>query len=337
MGNTPEVRFKTQEELEYWGGYFGARLRPYLAANRRQYRQGKTRTNYEPRLNVFDIRSQRLEVIEQSFGGRINRNSPGRTRDQNLHPKAQNEPGFTLQINRINDVLGLLEELQPSLVYGHEVTQTIIDFLVMKQERAANSPSAFQVTQETLAERETEDKEFIQKYDSAREEVFHVRRPLTIANVAGIFDATSVIYLSKSKKTGTHSPEYWLRGKMSMPLTHRPLLEAIQESYGGIILRGDAGDDQNTRIFLEFRGMENLRAIIEPISLHLRILRRQVELALAFMDFQNDINGGIRKTAGRRRRGNLAETLMRYSKHDIDLVTMTREGFYSEMYRLNNE
>ena len=69
---TPEAKYiTTNEQGQYWGGYFAANLRPYLIAHLKQraYDPDVVRTTYIPSLNVFDARRQRLDLLQQHFGG----------------------------------------------------------------------------------------------------------------------------------------------------------------------------------------------------------------------------------------------------------------------------
>lgn len=337
MVTTPEARLRTQEEREYWGGYFGANLRPYLIANNRRRAQDPNvvRTTYLPSLNVFDSRRQHLDLLQPHFGGTIRQNDTESGRSESTDHWAQRELGFTWKLSRIGDALRFLERVQPDLIYGYEVTQTIIDFLAIKQERMTNTPAGFNILKDMLEQRDEEDREAIGNYNLARAQLSTVRAPLTDPNIAGIADTATTIFLSREERGKII--EYFLRARISLPVTHRPLLQAVSEICGGDFVPENPGNQRNARMFLVIHGMQNLRKFLEPVSKHSKVLQEQAKLGLAFMDFQDDINGGLRKTSGRRRRGKLAETLAEYSKQDIDLVTITREGFYSEMYRLNSE
>lgn len=337
---TIQIGSRIPEQLEYWGGFFGEALRPNITREmrspRKTARNPVARTYYKPILHVFDRRRESLEYIKQNFGGAI-REQPQRVSPQDENPwRSLRDDGFYWELSKTNPIFLILTELQPYMISQEELIKVMIDFLIAKQQRVEEYRGSHVHMREEADDREAEEAEFSSRLIKARNNPHHVRLSLSPANIAGVLDASSAISISRAQRVRGYV-EYG--ASVEIHSDNNSILETISKPYSGLIYPVRYANPvvySEKRFYCSIGRSENIQRLLETTLPYLNLQRRQAEVALKFLDIQQTLTGGSAIEDRRHRRGDMAETLQRYSSPELDLITILREGFYSEIHRLNN-
>lgn len=339
---TPEARYiTTPEQVEYWGGFFGEALRPRIDRAIRQprptARNPMTRVYYGPRLQVFERRRDRLDYIERNFGGAVRQQSTTNRAQDILGFSA--EPGFFWILEATTPMLSLLEEVQSYMIAQSESVRVMIDFLSAKQNRLEEYRGLPHDRLRELAERRMEEEaEFYRQFREAQNSRHQLRLPLTPANIAGVLDISGSLSITRDERKTRRGIYYG--ASVNVHSDNTALLETLADLYNGSIFPIRYGTPpvySERRFYCDIRRDEEIKKLLETTLPYLNLQRRQAEIALKFINLQQELTVGSETTGWRGRRGDLVQSLQRHSTSSIKLVTMLREGFYSEMYRLNNE
>lgn len=330
----------TPEEWQYWGGFFGEALRPTIDRQthhpRSTARNPLSRVYYEPRLFVFDRRQTHLEHVRQNFGGRVKEQPPRSEFVVNDFGGFPRENGFQWRLDGTENILPLLRELQPYLISQYELVQIMVDFLSAKQERAELYRGSLENILELAESRENEEANFRNRFLEAKEGRYLVRTPLTAANKAGVLDASGAISIVRSERSDgktNYSPN------LEIHSDSQPLLEVFSDFHNGRVVparRVGSGYSERKFVYIITKS-DDIRTLLETTLPYLILQRRQAELVITFLDVQESLGGGSKPQGWRTRQGELSDVLDKYSNRSVDLVTILREGFYSDVYRLNHQ
>lgn len=331
MLRSPEVKYiTTTEQGEYWGGFFGESLRPAIIKDSQQ-----PRVYYKPRLYVFDRRITKLDFIKKNFGG-ITREQTSHI-DIDMKEIAQNfsnlGSGFMWTLSKTDSILSLLEELQPYMVSQQELVEIMIHFLSAKQQRREEYRAPKDYRSELADKREAEEGEFLRLFRLARGNRYTIKKPFSPANMAGILDSCSNISIRRSERSRGRT-EY--SAAMEIHSANVAILEAFGELYSGTIYPIKWSNPpifSDERFFCGISRSEDIRNLLGTTLPYLNLQKKQAEVALAFLDTQQTLTGGN----WRHPKGDVSGVLKRYSTPSVDLITILREGFYSEMHRLNHK
>lgn len=334
-----ESASRTPEDWQYWGGFFGEALKPTI--DKQTHKPGpkvqlrSVRTYFEPRLHVFDRRELKLNHVQQNFGGKVNEQSPR----QNLpNPDGFTRGnGFRWRLGGTDNTLQFLQAIQPYIISQDELVTIMIDFLSAKKARMEHHEGQYPA--EISEAREREEAEFHRRFIEARNNHSQdVRLPFTPANMAGVIDASGAISLSRGARA-TGKIDY--ASSVEIHSDNKPLLKVFSEQYNGLVYPARSLNPTDLSVFSDkkyyclIRRSDEVADLLETTLPYLGFLQRQAEIALGFLGIQQTLTGD--EGGWKERKGELNNILDKYSSPSIDLVTMLREGFYSEMYRLNHE
>ena len=341
MVNSVESVNFAPEQWQYWGGFFGEALRPTISREIRQPRETArnpvVRTYYKPRLAVFDRRREYVEYVQQNFGGSVREQPLRKSTPEEGDYNFPGDRGFLWRLANTPSILTLLQEIEPYIISQSELVKIMMEFLSAKQERVSEFQGSNNQISDAADKREEEEAEFSQLLTLARSNRHEVRGPLSSANLAGVLDASGAISITRSQRS-RGNVEYGTR--VEIHSDNNLLLGTLVEQYGKTtypIRHGQPVVYSDKRFYLSIGRADDIRSVLESTLPHLNLQRRQAEIALGFLDVQQTLLGGSETKGWRARRGALAEVLEKHSNPSIDMVTMLREGFYSEMYRLNHE
>src|SRR3989344_9074297 len=120
--NTPEARYiNTPEQGEYWGGFFGAVLRPSITREVRNSKDSSVHVYYKPRLQVFDRKEGKLLYIQKNFEGNVRPQSESHTTPDEMG--FVRGKGFKWVLGRTGSIVALLQELEPFVVAQQELVR----------------------------------------------------------------------------------------------------------------------------------------------------------------------------------------------------------------------
>lgn len=330
MLNTPETRYiTTPEQGQYWGGFLGEALRLSVRKESRKHKN-----YYSALIQSYDSGKRNLDYLCQSFGGTVKPQPRHKESNPDNH-FLWGYGGFRWSFGRTTESsLTLLKEIQPHMIAQEDLVEVLINFLTAKKDRIEQYQQSYTNVIELTDEREREEAEFFEKFKEAKARPLTIKGPLTIVSQAGVLDSpASRISISRSE---------WARGsleyntRVGISSKNTPLLEFFAQEYDGSLLPSRGGDPpvySESKFYCSIWRDEQISRLLEDTLPYLSLQKRPAEIALGFIDLQQSLAMGNWK----RRGTDLGETLRINSTPRIDLITLLREGFYSEMYRLNHE
>lgn len=331
MSEFVPLKDRPKVEREYWGGYFGEKLRPQIGCTT-QYRTVDgirvPRAYFSPKLFVYDRRKGRVNAIARSFSGKVGINEVGSK--GGFFPKGvERHPGYFWCVSGVENALPILEGIQSEIISQKEVVDIMLEYLYSKL-----------CDEDDTASREEKGKQFRSRLHEARPRRFQTLAELTPAKLAGALDATALPAIKRGLQAEgrvTFNPS------IDIHSDNRLFVDTMVNEYK------EHKDEKNDEEDFSEEGVEGkyhcrfvrpseiARILTPEVVSNLKFLKEPAKFLLRFIELQNLMAGGSMHRGRHLRSGELAEVLIKYSPPGIDLVSLLREGFYSRLHVINHQ